>query len=176
VQEESHLHRTVVELYRARFDRLAAEAERLVGRRAVAEDLVQEAFLRLLGDPPHDEARTLAWLRVVIRRLAVDWLRDERRTGADTGQDVRLSPSAEETALRGLEREALETALASLPDRDRRALWLRHSGHSYREIGAALGIPDNQVGVVLLRSLQKLRSAMPPAGDFGSREKGNSHA
>jgi RNA polymerase sigma-70 factor (ECF subfamily) len=47
--------------------------------------------------------------------------------------------------------------LARLPERERRALILFHvEGQSYREIALALGLPANQVGMVLLRAREQL--------------------
>jgi RNA polymerase sigma factor (sigma-70 family) len=149
-------------LYRDRFDALKREMLALVGHPAVAEDLVQDAFVRLLRTPPRDPGRTEAWLRVVARRLAIDWLRAQRHAGPATHDaQVRDSePSAEERAIRRLERDAVRAALAQLGERDREALWLRHSGHSYRDIAVRIGVSESAVGVLLWRALNKLRAAL----------------
>lgn len=49
------------------------------------------------------------------------------------------------------ERDRVRATLAVLPDRQATALLLRHAGHSYREIAAALGVAEGSVGVLLAR-------------------------
>ena len=129
----------------------------------------------------------MAWLRVVVRRRCLDVLR-RRRTGLDkevAAQRARegvAQPSAEAEVLRADEMEHVRRTLAQLPERDRRALLMRHSGYSYREISAALGVETAGVGVLLLRAMKKWRgildaqdeqkahAAPQPEGVAGRRE------
>ena len=152
-------------LYRERFDRLVREAHGLVHDRAMAEDLTQDAFVRLMEVRLRDQAQAWAWLRVVVRRRAVDELR-RREALARAAPDVRTpAPSAESEALGELEGARVRKVLGLLSERDRKALWIRHLGASYRDIAAAVGIPENQVGVVLLRAMQKFRRAYSAPSD-----------
>src|SRR5205807_1894766 len=61
------------------------------------------------------------------------------------------------TVARVEEQAAVRAALASLPERQRDCLILRHSGHSYAEIAAALGIAVGSVGVILARGERAFR-------------------
>ena len=157
-------------LYETEFARLTRYAESIVGGRAEAEDLVQEAFIILLVAPPEDAGRTGAWLRVVVRRLCLDVLR-LRRSGVDKEKSAQRAhagasqPSAEAETLRADEIERVRRSLAQLPERDRTALLMRHSGYSYREIGAALGVETGAVGVLLLRAMTKWRQALAAQGE-----------
>src|SRR3954470_13721733 len=75
------------ELFRRFYPRLVPVAERLVGDRAEAEDIVQEAFLRLAraapgrrdGRPRGPDETIGAWLRLVVLNLGINRIRDRRR-------------------------------------------------------------------------------------------------
>ncbi len=149
-------------LYGTEFARLSQYAKSIVGDPAEAEDLVQEAFVTLLDRPPDDEDRIMAWLRVVVRRRCLDVLR-RRKNGFDKEAEAHRAssgvaqPSAEAEMFRADEIERIRRALAQLPERDRKALLMRHSGYSYREIGKALDVETAAVGVLLLRAMKKWR-------------------
>ena len=152
-------------LYRDRFDQLVREAEGLVRDRALAEDLAQEAFERLMRAELHHTRHAWAWLRVVVRNRALDHLRRKDPLARAAPDDREHAPSAESEALQHLDQARVRMILGSLAGRDREVLWLRHEGVSYREIAAATGIPENQVGVVLLRAMKKLRRAYSAASE-----------
>ncbi len=155
--------RRLDQLYDRHFDSLVRYAARILQTDAVlAEDVVQETFTRLMTAPPRDLARAGAWLRVVVQRLCYDQLRRQGREilmQAPGEPENARSSSAEEVVMGRLDRERVRRALERLTARESRALWLRHAGYSYREIGQALNLEPNQVGVVLFRSMQKLKRA-----------------
>ena len=66
-----------------------------------------------------------------------------------------------------LDRVRVQDSLKLLAERDKKALMLRHSGYSYREIAERLGCPAEQVGVILIRALKKLRRAYLGETDGG---------
>ena len=171
------------ELFRRFYPRLVPVAERLLGDRAEGEDVVQEAFLRLaragddadgaLLDRP-DEV-VWAWLRRVVLNLGVNRLRDRRRADErlaragrlDTLLDPERGPgdadNPPQAVLRAEARDEVRAALAILPERQRATLLLRHSGHSYAEIAATLGIAIGSVGVYLARGERAFRMAFDSA-------------
>jgi RNA polymerase sigma factor (sigma-70 family) len=181
-------------LFRQLYPRLVPLAQRLLGDHTEAEDIVQEAFLRLArsardlradGDVTSDvrdagdDARLLdrpdevvgAWLRRVVLNLGVNRLRDRRRADARilraTRLDGALDPerrpgdddSPPHALLRAEARDEVRAALATLPERQRACLLLRHAGHSYAEIAATLGIAIGSVGVYLARGERAFRAA-----------------
>ena len=190
------------DLFRQFYPRLVPLADRLLGDRGEAEDIVQEAFLRLARSGPGERTRqdqraadsegeggTLlerpdevvsAWLRRVVLNLGVNRLRDRRRADArvlratrlDGALDPERGPSDDDSPphalLRAEVRDEVQAALATLPERQRATLLLRHAGHSYAEIAATLGIAIGSVGVYLARGERAFRAAyQPDAPDAG---------
>jgi RNA polymerase sigma-70 factor (ECF subfamily) len=133
-----------------------------------AEDLAQETFLRVWAAAARYDpglAAPSTWIYRIALRLAID---RNRRTGfrrflgleaAPEPQDD--SPGAEATLAA---RQALAQAragLATLPDRQRRALLLRSvAGMTTAEIAATLGISPGAVEQLLVRARAGLRSLM----------------
>ncbi len=128
----------------------------LGGDRAEAEDVAQEAMLRLWRIAPDwrpGEARVSTWLYRVVTNLCTDRLRAGRRRAVAMGDDlpdaVDDTPDAAAQMLALARVTALDLALAALPDRQREAVVLRHiEGLSNPEIAEILG-----VGVEAVESL-----------------------
>jgi len=156
-------------------NRLVRTAARLLGTRAEAEDVVQDAYLRALeaGDAP-PPASTQAWLTTVMRNLALDrlrrddWMRRWLRT-ADAVQPPE-APSAEAEAMRA---ESVEQALrllaARLPPADGAALLLREVFEaSFSEIAQASGKSEAACRQQMHRALLRLRRGGQPDDDRDS--------
>ena len=126
-----------------------------------AEDVVQEAFLKLLDHLQHDgDTRNLkSWLFTVAAhgcrdrmRWRLRWLpwnaeRDDR-TVAPIGDEAGLTPDTTTIARR---------AFRALAPRDRLLLSLRAQGLSYKDIAVASGIREQSVGRLLARALDRWR-------------------
>ncbi|MPL84649.1 RNA polymerase ECF family sigma subunit [Rhodobacter sp. 140A] len=128
-------------------------AQRMLGDRAEAEDLAQEALLRLWKIAPDwraGEAKVTTWLYRVVTNLATDRLRRRRGIGLDEAPELPDgAASAVEQMIDGDRAAALEAALAQLPARQRQAVVLRHlEGLSNPEISAAM-----EIGVEAVESL-----------------------
>lgn len=128
-------------------------AQRMLGDRAEAEDLAQEALLRLWKIAPEwrtGEAKVTTWLYRVVTNLATDRLRRRRGIGLDQAPEVPDgAASAVEQMIDGDRAAALEAALAQLPARQRQAVVLRHlEGLSNPEIATAM-----EIGVEAVESL-----------------------
>lgn len=139
---------------------------RVLGDRMETEDTLQDAFLKLsdaddvLGRPDDEVG---AWLRRVALNLAFNRLRSSKRSRERLERVGRLERSDEDPVeseltspsalvLRQEERAAVRLALLEVPERQRECLLLRHSGYSYAEIAATLGIAVGSVGVLLGRA------------------------
>lgn len=125
-------------------------ASRITGDRDHAEEVVQEAYLRL-GEMAAKQplARPGGYLARIVRNLAIDRLWRSRREEAAFAPDgeaalasaVSDEPTPEQTVLARDEFARLEAALAELPDRMRIAVEMhRFGGAKLREIGEELGV------------------------------------
>jgi RNA polymerase sigma-70 factor (ECF subfamily) len=127
---------------------LAYAARVLGGDRAEAEDVAQEAMLRLWRVAPEwrtDEAKVSTWLYRVVTNLCTDRLRARTRRRAvnlDDAPDIEDATPGVVVALMEHDRmAALQEALAQLPERQRQAVVLRHiEGLTNPDIAAVMGI------------------------------------
>lgn len=143
-------------------------AARLLGDRAEAEDVAQEAMLRMWRVAPDwrpGEAQLSSWLYRVTVNLCTDRQRSARRRRAEA-LDAVAEPADDrantEAALMARERaDALQAALASLPDRQRQAVVLRHiEGLSNPEIAAILDVGVEAVESLTARGKRALTAAL----------------
>ncbi|MGN6869709.1 MAG: sigma-70 family RNA polymerase sigma factor [Solirubrobacteraceae bacterium] len=159
------------------FDRPAGAgyslALRLCGRRALAEDIVQEAFLSLWrSGSGYDRARgsVRSWVLSAVHNRAVDAL---RRTGAKAGRDVSDEGIAERLPARDAtdaeverreESRRVRSALGELPPDQRQVIELAYfGGLSHSQIAEMLDLPPGTVKGRMRLGLTKMRSALGEA-------------
>ncbi len=159
---------TVVEAYGRR---LAGFAVRLVGDADAAQDLVQDAFIRLAAGwrgPFEPSPRMDAWLHTTVRNLAVDHLRREARR-AELHRRSSLSAAGTEGPSPGqggggdVPDDAVRAAeaLSRLDAREREIVVLRvYEERSYKEIAEMTGLPVGTVGSILHDAMKKLARAL----------------
>lgn len=147
---------TVVDMthvYLSEIGRLRKLVLRIVGNRATAEDVVHQAFERLLGRVQDESIRDWpAYLTTAVRHLAYNHLRDTSRHAEVSIGDSEWqafaddAPSQEMVAVYRSELRRLLRAVASLPSRRREAFVLnKFEGLSYDEIADRLKISRNTV-------------------------------
>jgi RNA polymerase sigma-70 factor (ECF subfamily) len=152
---------------------------RQVGDRARAEDLTQEAFLRVVK-ARHDwepRAAVRTWLFTIARHLAadegrrqvhratapLDAARPGERSPAERVPDPARRP--DEAAGDAELRPRLEAALAGLPPEQREVFLLReHAGLSFPEIAEATGVNENTVKSRMRYALLGLRDRLAALG------------
>lgn len=142
-------------------------AYRMCGRRAVAEDVVQDAFLSLWrSGARYDRSRgsVRSWVLGVVHNRAIDLFRRETvRTGKDVSDEEAVRRlAAEESTEREVERREdvtqVRTALMELPVEQRRVIELAYfGGFSHTEISEMLGLPAGTVKGRMRLGLSKLR-------------------
>jgi len=149
----------VAALFAAEASRLVSLARFFVEDRTAAEDLVQEAFIRLSRSAHRirDPERAAAYLRSIVINLA----RDHNRRGLVSLRHrppaVLDEPSAEETAAARESRLEVVAALRDLPRRQRDCVALRYYLElPVEEIAATLGVSPNSVKTHLQRGLRSL--------------------
>ena len=147
--------------------RAQAQAFRLLGDATEAEDVVQEAMLRLWRIAPEwrsGEAQVSTWLYRVVSNLCTDRLRKRPRTGIaldDVAEPEDPAPGAEARLQENARHAALRDAMATLPERQRLALTLRHfEGASNPEIAEALGVSVEAVESLTARAKRALAAAL----------------
>jgi RNA polymerase sigma-70 factor (ECF subfamily) len=141
--------------------RLYAHAVRMLADPAEAEDVTQEAMLRLWRIAPQwrqGEARVSTWLYRVVVNLCTDRLRRRRGVGLDGIDEPQdEQPGAERRLLDQARARALSDALAELPERQRMAVLLRHiEGLGNPEIAEIMDISVEAVESLLARGKRAL--------------------
>ena len=160
VSEEAKAAGRLGELYGRHAPDAARLAYLLTGDRALAEDLVQDAFVRMFGrfrdlrNPDAFEAylrRTVVNLsRSHFRRRRVELAYLERAAGAPSGANPELGA-----------REEMWEALLRLPDRQRTAIVLRYyEDLSEVETADAMRCPVGTVKSLVSRGIERLRHEM----------------
>ena len=169
-------------LVRAYQDRLYAFGLRLTGSPRDAEEIAQDAFVRAyraLARYPAERVETLklrAWLFQVTVNVARNRARTRRPAevpllssdGSYDGLADRPDDDAEQpeqVAERHDQQDRIAAVVATLPERYRAAVVLRHiQGLSYQEIAAVLGQPAGTVKSNVHRGVAYLRAALDAAG------------
>ena len=145
---------------------------------SAAEDVVQEAFVRVVQNAAEfkHEARFTTWVYTITRNLCIDQLRkralrrhaslDESRTGEDGDptlgeQTADSKASVERDATGGELKERIVKALDTLPDEQREVFLLREiAGMPFKEIAAVTGIAENTVKSRMRYALERLQAAL----------------
>jgi RNA polymerase sigma factor (sigma-70 family) len=160
--------RWVAALVTAHRDALLRYLARFTGDPDLAEDLVQETFVRLREHPPVERSEPRRWLFTVATNLARDAHRvAHRRSELVAAAHDRLpmpDPPADPAALaeRDERRAKVRAALAVLGARDRTVLLMREEGFSHREIAEAVETTTKSVGTMIARALDKVARALGP--------------
>jgi RNA polymerase sigma-70 factor (ECF subfamily) len=150
-------------------------AYRMCGRRAMAEDIVQEAFVSVWrGGGRYDRGRgsVRSWLLGVVRNRAIDAFRRETvAAGRDVRDDAAVArvPAGTRTdteAERRDEARQVRGALDELPDEQRQVIELAYfGGFTHAEISEMLSLPAGTVKGRMRLGLTKLRMTLAdPAG------------
>jgi RNA polymerase sigma-70 factor, ECF subfamily len=134
---------------------------RITNGNAEAEDIAQEAFLKLWNNPSQlREAGALkGWLARVAHNLAMDWFR-RRNHGASLDQiDVAdQRPSAEENMSRDWVTQRINSAVAKLPERQKQVVTLVHfEQFSQAEAARVMELSSDALESLLARARRALK-------------------
>jgi len=145
-------------------------AYRMCGRRALAEEVVQEAFLSLWrGSAGYDRLRgsVRSWVLAAVRHRAIDALRrgaaveSDRADAEELIQGIAGSERTESEVIRREEATELQGALGELPSDQRRVIELAYfGGFTHTEIADMLELPIGTVKGRMRLGLTKMRLAM----------------
>lgn len=146
--------------------RVLAHAARMLGDRADAEDVAQEAMLRLWQAAPgwqQGGAQPGTWLYKVTANLCIDRLRRSGRAAAldAVPEPEDPAPGAESRLQQGARADALQQALMELPPRQRQAVVLRHiEGLGNPQIAAIMEITPEAVESLTARGKRTLAAQL----------------
>ena len=139
-------------------------------QRETAEDLVQEAFLRLHGHFGEVE-NPRAWLYRAVRNLALNHSRDHRReTALEEGKETAGEGADPERAVRRMEAVgALRMLMAEMDETERELIGLKyHEGLKYEQISQRTGLSVGNVGYKLHHLLKGLAEGLRRMGVEGA--------
>lgn len=146
-------------------------ARRILGNAADAEDVVQEAMLRVWTHAPRWEP--LAAFRTWLTRIVVNLCLDRKRKAPwvdleAAGEIADPAPNAGDEAERNERDRLVDQAIAQLPDRQRTAIVLTYGeGMSNAEVAEVMGTTVSAVETLLVRGKQGLRRALGDTTDEG---------
>ena len=164
VQSGSHpAFSQLVQRHSERFYRLAF---RYLQSKAAAEDVVQEAFLKLWENPAIWQAgkntKFTTWFYRVVVNLCLDWQKRKRPVPlTDSMTIVDQRENADQALQRHQEQQALEREIAALPERQRTALNLCFdAGLSNQDAAEAMGVNLKALQSLIMRAKTTLKERM----------------
>jgi RNA polymerase sigma-70 factor, ECF subfamily len=154
---------TLVERHNLRFYRLAY---RYLQSRDAAEDVVQDAFLKLWEDPSRWQAqhrtKFTTWFYRVVVNLCLD--RQKKKTPVELDSETLLPENGEsidETMIRAQEQNRLEKEIATLPERQRTALNLCFDQElTNQEAAEVMGVNLKALQSLIMRAKSTLKNRM----------------
>ena len=139
-------------------------AYRTLGRWDLAEDVVQDVFLRVHRSAARYKptAKVTTWLYRIAVNLSLDAIRRDKRGPVSIADDADLSVPARGDALEAHERvDMVQQAVAALPDRQRVVVNLhRYEMLSHQEITETTGWSQSAVESLLVRAYANLRESL----------------
>jgi RNA polymerase sigma-70 factor (ECF subfamily) len=162
----------LAELYRRHGAPCFALARRVLVDRVLAEEVVQEVFLRLWRQPERfdaDRGSMRSFLFAQVHGRAVDLLRAETARRAREEREALRSPTVDDDLEREVmelaEGEAVRHALQMLSEGERQAIELAYfGGHTYKEVAVLLEQPEGTVKSRIRSGLLRLRAALIELG------------
>jgi RNA polymerase sigma-70 factor, ECF subfamily len=159
-------------IYDRHVDACFGLARRVVVERALAEEVVQEVFVRLWRQPQRfdpERGSLRSFLLAQVHGRSVDLLRAETARRAREERDARREITAmddiERRVLDLAQADAVRSALESLSPGEREAIELAYfGGHTYRDVAVLLEQPEGTVKSRIRAGLLRLRAALIEAG------------
>ena len=135
---------------------------------AVAEEVLQESYIRMIGAPAMDDGQLKAYLYATATNLLRDMWRRQKREKLW----FELAPVSEKVHYEFNLPIDMAAALDRLTPQERAILWLAHVEEmSHREIASVLHVKEKSVRVMVFRAREKARVELESAGWRSHQEK-----
>ncbi len=162
----------LAEVYRRHGGAAFALAGRLLNDRQLAEEVLQEVFLRLWNAPDRfdsERGSLRAYLLAQTHGRSVDLLRSEtsrrRREEREARESTAFGDDIEREVIDLTVSEKVKEVVAGLPTDERQAIELAYfGGHTYRQVAVMLDAPEGTVKSRIRSGLRRLRKDLAEAG------------
>jgi RNA polymerase sigma-70 factor (ECF subfamily) len=162
----------LAEVYRRHAGAAYALARRLLNDNQLAEEILQEVFLRLWNNPERfdsERGSLRAYLLAQTHGRAVDLLRSEtarrRREEREAREAPQFGDDIERQVIDLTTSEKVKEIVAGLPNDEREAIELAYfGGHTYRQVAVMLEAPEGTVKSRIRSGLRRLRKDLAEAG------------
>jgi RNA polymerase sigma-70 factor, ECF subfamily len=157
----------VIDLYQQNAAGLFRFAEALVRDREMAQDALQEVFLRyfVARSSGQEIQNGKSWLYRVLRNYLLDRVKEaafKNKASLEEAESIPDVSDPEKEYFRAFTRKQILEVLAP---RELECLQLRAEGFDYKEIAQILNVRSGTVGATLARALNKIRKVLNPTGD-----------
>jgi RNA polymerase sigma-70 factor (ECF subfamily) len=160
------------EVYRRHGGAAYALARRLLNDKELAEEILQEVFLRLWNTPERfdsERGSLRSYLLAQTHGRAVDLLRSEtarrRREEREARESTNFGDDIEREVIDLTVSEKVKEVVAGLPIDERQAIELAYfGGHTYRQVAVMLEAPEGTVKSRIRSGLRRLRKDLADAG------------
>ncbi len=161
---QSALH----QLYSLTAPKLFAVALRIVKRRELAEDVVQDAFVRIwrnCRDYSPEKGSVWGWIATIVRNGAIDCVRRDREILVDPEESLWERPDPGDgplrTILRREEARSIKRCLDQLPKDQRQAILVAYyEGYTHDAIAERLGAPLGTIKTWIRRGLLRIKECL----------------
>jgi len=162
----------LAEVYRRHAGAAYALARRLLNDKELAEEILQEVFLRLWNNPERfdpERGSLRSYMLAQTHGRSVDLLRSETARRRREERDARESPvfgnDIEREVIDLTVSEKVKEVVAGLPTDERQAIELAYfGGHTYRQVAVMLEAPEGTVKSRIRSGLRRLRNDLAEAG------------
>lgn len=138
--------------------------------KALAEDIVSEIFLKAIENFEQyskEKGTFKSWIFQITKNYLIDYFRSNKNKASssidDLANELRDPSDTKQAAQEEIEKEIIKEAIETLPDNKKELILLRYfSGYSYEEIAEITKDNENNIRVVIHRTLQDLKRKLEP--------------